>query len=150
MPKQLAMNVTVGDQTYEAGSTPPPEIAEQITNPRAWAGPDEVPHTKLADEAAQRERKETASEAGAVEEPLAQVVPDPPALLDSTVPADAPDPPAVTQPAPDSPPPAPDSPPPTPPGTGARRGDDKPAAKKAAAKKATTRKRAARKTPGKK
>lgn len=36
MARKLAVNVTVGDTTYEAGTTPPAEVAEQITNPKAW------------------------------------------------------------------------------------------------------------------
>lgn len=34
--KSLAVNVTVGGETFLAGSTPPKEIADQITNPKAW------------------------------------------------------------------------------------------------------------------
>lgn len=36
MSKKLAANVTVGRETYPAGSTPPKEIADQIDNPKAW------------------------------------------------------------------------------------------------------------------
>jgi hypothetical protein len=36
MARRLAANVWVGDQFFEAGSVPPKEIAEQITNPKAW------------------------------------------------------------------------------------------------------------------
>lgn len=39
--RKLAANVYVGDQFHEAGSTPPKEVADQITNPKAWgAEPD--------------------------------------------------------------------------------------------------------------
>ena len=34
--KKLAANVYVGSVLYEAGSSPEKEIAEQITNPKAW------------------------------------------------------------------------------------------------------------------
>lgn len=36
MGRKLAKNVYVGEDFYEAGSEPPKEIAEQITNPAAW------------------------------------------------------------------------------------------------------------------
>jgi len=39
--KKLAANVQVGDALYEAGSTPPKEIADQITNPKAWGKSDD-------------------------------------------------------------------------------------------------------------
>lgn len=34
--KKLARNVTVGDKTYEAGSSVPKDVADQINNPKAW------------------------------------------------------------------------------------------------------------------
>lgn len=34
--RKLAANVWVGGQLFEAGSSPEKEIAEQITNPKAW------------------------------------------------------------------------------------------------------------------
>jgi hypothetical protein len=34
--RKLARNVWVGGRFYEAGSTPPKEDADQITNPKAW------------------------------------------------------------------------------------------------------------------
>lgn len=40
MARQLAANVYVGDTLYPAGSTPPKDIAEQITNPKAWGDTD--------------------------------------------------------------------------------------------------------------
>jgi hypothetical protein len=40
MSKKLAMNVYVNGTAYEAGSTPPKDVADQITNPKAW-GADE-------------------------------------------------------------------------------------------------------------
>jgi pyruvate/2-oxoglutarate dehydrogenase complex dihydrolipoamide acyltransferase (E2) component len=36
MARKLAKNVYVGETLYMAGSTPPKEDAEQITNPAAW------------------------------------------------------------------------------------------------------------------
>lgn len=39
MSKKLAMNTTLGDVTYEAGTVPPADVAKQITNPKAWAVP---------------------------------------------------------------------------------------------------------------
>lgn len=41
MSKQLAVNVQVDGVLYEAGSTPPKDIADQIDNPKAWATGDE-------------------------------------------------------------------------------------------------------------
>lgn len=40
MGKQLAANVNLDGVLYEAGSTPPADIAEQITNPKAWGDSD--------------------------------------------------------------------------------------------------------------
>lgn len=34
--KQLTKNIWVDGTLYEAGSTPPKDVAEQITNPKAW------------------------------------------------------------------------------------------------------------------
>lgn len=44
MARKLTKNVYVGETLYRAGSTPPKDIAEQITNPKAWDGdaPDAV------------------------------------------------------------------------------------------------------------
>lgn len=36
MARKLAKNVYVGETLYMAGSTPPKEDADQITNPAAW------------------------------------------------------------------------------------------------------------------
>lgn len=36
MSKKLAMNTTVEGETYAAGTVPPAEVAEKITNPKAW------------------------------------------------------------------------------------------------------------------
>ena len=36
MARKLAKNVFVGETFYAAGSTPPKEDADQITNPAAW------------------------------------------------------------------------------------------------------------------
>jgi hypothetical protein len=49
--KTLAVNVTVGGETFPAGSTPPVEIAMQIDNPKAWnveAPAEPVPAKKTA------------------------------------------------------------------------------------------------------
>lgn len=40
MARQLAKNVYVGETLYRAGSTPPKDVAEQITNPAAWGDTD--------------------------------------------------------------------------------------------------------------
>lgn len=37
MTQKLAANVTVGRETFPAGSTPPKEVADLIDNPKAWA-----------------------------------------------------------------------------------------------------------------
>lgn len=34
--KKLAGNVYVNGTLYEAGSTPPADVADQITNPKLW------------------------------------------------------------------------------------------------------------------
>lgn len=36
MSKKLAVNVTVGGDTYAAGTEVPADVAKQITNPKAW------------------------------------------------------------------------------------------------------------------
>ena len=36
MSRKLAANVWVGEEFFAAGSTPPKDVAEQITNPKAW------------------------------------------------------------------------------------------------------------------
>lgn len=43
MARRLAANVWVGSEFFAAGSVPPKEYAEQITNPAAWGdtAPDE-------------------------------------------------------------------------------------------------------------
>lgn len=48
MGKQLAQNVNLDGVLYQAGTTPPKDIAEQITNPKAW-GSDESDDTSTAD-----------------------------------------------------------------------------------------------------
>lgn len=50
--KKLARNVYVGGNVYAAGSTPPKEIADQITNEKAWAEKvdDRTPAQKVMDE----------------------------------------------------------------------------------------------------
>lgn len=40
MARKLAANVYVGETLYRAGTSPEKEIADQITNPKAW-GEDE-------------------------------------------------------------------------------------------------------------
>lgn len=40
MSKKLATNVTVGGDTYKAGSTVPKDVADLIDHPRAWATDD--------------------------------------------------------------------------------------------------------------
>lgn len=68
MSRELAANVYVDGVLYEAGSTPPKDVAEKITNPKAWgesstpapADPpaDDAPAPKPAKKAA---AKKTAS-----------------------------------------------------------------------------------------
>lgn len=73
MSRVLAMNTTVDDVTYPAGSTPPEDVAAKITNPKAWDGAADVPVTKLANEQARTEAKRAADETG---EPVDGQVPD--------------------------------------------------------------------------
>lgn len=40
MGKKLAKNVHVGGEVYRAGREVPDEVAEKITNPKAWADDD--------------------------------------------------------------------------------------------------------------
>lgn len=40
MSKKLTANVHVAGRYFEAGTTPPKEFADQITNPAAWAAAD--------------------------------------------------------------------------------------------------------------
>lgn len=40
--KKLYANVYVGDKMYEAGSTPSKDIADQITNEKAWTEPEDT------------------------------------------------------------------------------------------------------------
>lgn len=42
MARKLANTVIVGGVTYAAGSTPPAEVTEKITNPYAWADDGEA------------------------------------------------------------------------------------------------------------
>lgn len=44
--KKLAVNVTVGGTTHEAGSVPPAEVAKQIDNPKAWEQDGPKPASK--------------------------------------------------------------------------------------------------------
>jgi hypothetical protein len=37
--RALAGNVWVDDVLYKAGTVPPPDVAERITNPKAWNAP---------------------------------------------------------------------------------------------------------------
>jgi hypothetical protein len=48
--RKLASNVWVGGELYEAGSAPPKEVADQITNPKAWGdeGKQESPKRATA------------------------------------------------------------------------------------------------------
>lgn len=38
MARKLAANVYVGETLYKAGTSPEKDIADQITNPKAWEG----------------------------------------------------------------------------------------------------------------
>jgi len=42
MARHLTANVWVGGVYYAAGSTPPKEVADQITNPKAWGDKPDV------------------------------------------------------------------------------------------------------------
>lgn len=55
--KKLAVNVTVGGETYPAGSTPPADVAEQITNPKAWGEDSEEEPKPAAKRASSRTSK---------------------------------------------------------------------------------------------
>lgn len=41
MQRRLAMTVFVEGERYDAGSTPPAEVAEKITSPYAWEATDD-------------------------------------------------------------------------------------------------------------
>lgn len=62
MGRKLAKNVWVGETYYPAGSEPPKDAAEQITNPAAWGDnasddgdDDEKPLSKLSKDELQAE-----------------------------------------------------------------------------------------------
>lgn len=42
MSRALAGNVWVDDVLYKAGTVPPKDVADRITNPKAWNAPDPV------------------------------------------------------------------------------------------------------------
>lgn len=41
MAKELTANVYIDGVLYEAGTTPPKEVADQISNPKVWAESEE-------------------------------------------------------------------------------------------------------------
>lgn len=49
MSKKLATNVTVGGDTYKAGSTVPKDVADLIDHPRAWATDDAASSSDAGD-----------------------------------------------------------------------------------------------------
>lgn len=81
MSRKLAMHTTVDDVTYPAGSTPPEDVAARITNPKAWAGTNDTPVTKLAAKQAIAEAQAVAAENGS---PLPDLEPDEPAEAPDT------------------------------------------------------------------
>jgi hypothetical protein len=40
--RKLARNTTVGTETFEAGTVPPPEVAKLIDNPDVWEPEEHV------------------------------------------------------------------------------------------------------------
>lgn len=61
MSKKLAKNVQVGDTVYMAGETVDKDIADQITNPRAWEADDPADADADADEAKPAAKKAAAA-----------------------------------------------------------------------------------------
>lgn len=43
MNRKLARNIQVDGTWYKPGDTPPPEVAERILNPKAWANAEDGP-----------------------------------------------------------------------------------------------------------
>lgn len=64
MSKTLTQNVNLDGVLYEAGSTPDKEIADQITNPKAWAEPDADESADDADESAPAAKKTASRRSG--------------------------------------------------------------------------------------
>lgn len=64
MSRVLAHNVWVGETLCLAGSTPPKEIAEQITNPKAWGETEEKPVKGDDAEKSAPEKKPAARKSG--------------------------------------------------------------------------------------
>ena len=63
MSRKLAVNVTVGRETYPAGSTVPKEIADQIDNPKAWGDePDDEEKSAPAKKAPAKKAASSKSE----------------------------------------------------------------------------------------
>lgn len=62
MSKRLAVNVTVGRETYPAGSTVPKEIADQIDNPKAWGDEPEADESSSAKKAPAKKAASSKSE----------------------------------------------------------------------------------------
>ena len=58
MARKLAKNVHIRNEVYEAGTTPPKEIADQITNPKAWG--EEPDDEGAADADGEKPKKRTA------------------------------------------------------------------------------------------
>lgn len=52
--RKLAVNVTVGSTTYEAGTVPPADVAKLIDNPKAWGDDPEPDDSKPARKPASR------------------------------------------------------------------------------------------------
>lgn len=46
MARTLKATVIIGEESYVAGSAPPDDVAEQITNPAAWAD-EEAPKEEV-------------------------------------------------------------------------------------------------------
>lgn len=74
MARTLAANVYVGETLYRAGTSPEKEIAEQITNPKAWgetedaaepAAPEPTPDPEPASPAKKTAAKRTAKKTAA-------------------------------------------------------------------------------------
>jgi len=51
MTRKLVRNVQVDGVWYRPGDTPPADVAERITNPKAWAGDEPAPALERQEQA---------------------------------------------------------------------------------------------------
>lgn len=55
MARRLKANVLVDGVLYRSGSTPPADVAKQITNPKAWGNPADESEPEAPEQVAEAE-----------------------------------------------------------------------------------------------